>query len=118
MAAFITHELVPSEQADMASKHETKSVTSAEESIKAQIKSDFECLLKHLKSFQSHLEKFFKAEGHISYYPHKLRRFITENVKNTEHKDKLLKEVDTHYSKYSKALSAEKNSPKAAVSKF
>uniref|UniRef100_A0A1X7UYP6 B box-type domain-containing protein n=1 Tax=Amphimedon queenslandica TaxID=400682 RepID=A0A1X7UYP6_AMPQE len=96
-------------------KHETKSVTSARESIKAHLKSDFECLLKHLKSFQSHSEEIAEAEKHTTSYPHKLKGFISENVKDTEHKDKLLKEVDTHYSQYSKALSTEKDSVNKAI---
>ena len=95
--------------------HETKSVSSARESIKAHLKLDFECLLKHLKSFQSHSQKIAKVGEHIASYPHKLRGFISENVKDTEHKDKLLNEVDTHYSQYSKALYTEKESVSKAI---
>ena len=90
-------------------KHETKSVTSTKETIKAHLKSDFECLLKHLKSVQSQSDKIAETEQHVDTYPDKLRAFIRQNVKDAKHKDKLLKEVDTHYSEYSKAVYAEKD---------
>ena len=96
-------------------KHETKSVTSTKETIKAHLKSDFECLLKHLKSFQSQFDKIAETEQHIEAYPDKLRAFIRQNVKDAKHKDKLLKEVDTHYSEYSKAVYAEKDSVSESI---
>ena len=96
-------------------EHKTTPVDSATADIKAHLKSDFEHLRAHLQSFRSRAVIIAQLEKHVATYPDKIKSFITEKQQEEKHKEEQIKQVDTHYSDFSKALNTEKDSIRKAI---
>ena len=96
-------------------EHKTTPVDSATADIKAHLKSDFKHLRAHLQSFQSHIVIIAQFEKHVATYPDKIKSFITEKQQDEKRKEEQIKQVDTHYNDFSKALNTEKDSVCKAI---
>ena len=96
-------------------EHKTKPIDIATADIKAHLKSDFEHLRAHLQSFRSRAVIIAQFEKHVATYPDKIKSFITEKEQDEKCKEEQIKQVDTHYSDFSKALNTEKDSVRKAI---
>ena len=96
-------------------EHKTTSVDNATADIKAHLKSDFEHLRAHLKSFRSRAVIIAQFEKHVTTYPDKIKSFITEKQWDEKHKEEQIKKVYTHYNDFTKALDTEKDSVCKAI---
>ena len=96
-------------------EHKTKPIDNATADIKAHLKSDFEHLRAHLQSFRSRAVIIAQFDKHVATYPDKIKSFITEKQQEEKHKEEQIKQVDTHYSDFSKALNTEKDSIRKAI---
>ena len=96
-------------------EHKTTPVDSATADINAHLKSDFEHLRAHLKSFRSRAVIIAQFEKHVTIYPDKIKSFITEKQRVEKLKEEQIKKVDTHYNDFTKALDTEKDSVHKAI---
>ena len=96
-------------------EHISKPLDIATADIKAHLKSDFEYLRAHLQSFRPRAVIIAQVEKHVTTYPDKIKSFITEKQQDEKHKKELIKQVDTHYNDFSKALNTEKDNVRKAV---
>ena len=96
-------------------EHKITPVDNATADIKAHLKSDFEHLRAHLKSFRSRAVIIAQLEKHITTYPDKIKSFITEKQWDEKRKEEQIKKVDTHYNDFTKALNIEKDSVHKAI---
>ena len=100
--------------------HKFQSVEDTATEIKDKLVSERELLLTHLEMFRSHSQAIAEAEEHVRTYPEKVKAFLRsqfdeEHKKLDEHKERLLKEVDTRYKNVSISLSAEKEIVEKAI---
>ena len=96
-------------------EHKTTPIDIATADIKAHLKSDFEHLRAHLQSFRSRAVIIAQFEKHVATYPDKIKSFIAEKQQDEKRKEEQIKQVDTHYNDFSKALKTEKDSVCKAI---
>ena len=103
--------------------HKFQSVEDTATKIKDKLVSERELLLTHLEMFRSHSRAIAEAEEHVRTYPEEVKVFLKsqfdeEHKKLDEHKERLLKEVDTRYKNVSISLSAERENVEKAIDKL
>ena len=101
--------------------HQFKPAEQAADEVKKKLKSTVSSAAKQLKVFQTHSRSIAKVEEHVTNYPDKLKTFITQKFDGLKqelenHKQALLRDVDTQYDSFSKVLFAEKNTVDTTVS--